>query len=113
MNPSDGKFRIGDLRQRIAIETPQRVSDGGGGADETWVLVANVWASLRPLSGNERLEADAVAGTVSHEVVMRYRDGLGGEQRLRLGDRLFDLRAVMDVDERHRYLRCLVEERDL
>ena len=112
MNTKNG-FRIGDLRQRISIEEPQRLSDGGGGADETWVLVAEVWASLRPLAGNERIEADAIAGTVTHEVVMRYRAGLGGGQRLRLGDRLFDLRAVLDVEERKRFLRCLVEERDL
>jgi SPP1 family predicted phage head-tail adaptor len=113
MNANSSGLRIGDLRHRIAIETPQRVSDGGGGAVETWDLVAEVWASMRPLSGTERSEADGLAGTVTHEVMMRHRDGLGGGQRLRLGDRIFDLRAVLNVDERHRFLRCLVEERDL
>jgi SPP1 family predicted phage head-tail adaptor len=112
MNGGD-EFRIGDMRQRIAIERPERSSDGGGGADEIWQLVAEVWARLRPLSGDERNEADALAGRVSHEVVLRYRDDLGPEQRFRFAARLFDIRAVLDIDERRRFLRCLVEERDL
>lgn len=112
MNANDD-IRIGDLRQRIAIEMPQRTSDGGGGASENWVLVAEIWARLHPLTGNERTEADGVAGSVSHELVMRYRNDVSPEHRFRLGARLFDIRAVLDVDERRRFLRCLIEERDL
>ncbi|MBU2582780.1 MAG: phage head closure protein [Alphaproteobacteria bacterium] len=107
------EIRIGDLRQRIAIEEPVRVGDGGGGAIESWIEVAQVWARLRPLSGAERTEADAVAGSVSHEAVLRYRSDLGPELRMRLGTRLFDIKAVFDIDERRRFLRCLIEERDL
>ena len=107
------EVRIGDLRQRLVLEEPSRVSDGGGGASETWVEVAQVWALLRPLSGQERTEADAVAGRVTHEVWMRFRDLVEPKMRLRMDTRLFDIRAVLDVDERHRFLRCFVEERDL
>ncbi|KUO65533.1 MAG: head-tail adaptor protein [Alphaproteobacteria bacterium BRH_c36] len=112
MNGTDD-IRIGDLRQRIVIEQPVRVGDGGGGALESWTEVGEVWARLRPLGGTERSEADAIAGSVSHEAVMRYRGDLGPELRLRLGTRVFDIRAVFDIDERRRFLRCLIEERDL
>lgn len=105
--------RIGDLRQRLALEQSARVADGGGGAVESWVELAQVWALLRPLSGQERLESDAVTGRVSHEVWLRHRDGVEPEMRFRLASRLFDIRAVLDVDERHRFLKCLVLERDL
>ncbi len=33
--------------------------------------------------------------------------------RLRERHRLFEIAAVIDVDERRRYLKCLCEERDL
>ncbi len=106
-------IRIGELRQRIVIEQPERIGDGGGGAVESWTELSEVWARLRPLSGVERTEADAIGGSVSHEVVMRYRSDVGPELRMRIGNRLFDIRVAFDIDERHRFLRCLLEERDL
>lgn len=107
------EIRIGELRQRVTIERPERASDGGGGATESWLAVAVVWARLRPMTGEEAAEADALVGRVSHEVVIRYRTDLVPEMRFRRGSRLFDIRAALDLDERKRFLRCLVEERDL
>ena len=112
MNDTDN-IRIGHLRQRISVERPVRTSDGGGGAAESWVLVAEVWAQIRPLSGSERAEADGLAGRVSHEVIMRYRDDVGPDDRIAFDGRLFDIRAALDVDERRRFLKCLAEERDI
>lgn len=109
----DERIRIGELRQRLSIEQPQRTGDGGGGASETWVGIGEVWARVRPLSGEERADADALAGVVSHEVVIRYRTDLAPEMHFRRGERLFDIRAVLDLDDNRRFLRCLVEEREL
>ncbi len=107
------KLRIGDLRQRLTLEMPSRTGDGGGGANETWVTVAELWAALRPLSGAERLEADSISGRVTHEVWIRHLSGVTPQMRFRLDTRLFDIRAVIDVEERNKFLRCQVEERDL
>ena len=107
------EIRIGDLRQRVIIEVPNRTSDGGGGADDAWVLVAEVWAYVKPLTGSEVVEADAIAGRVSHEVWMRHRDDVEPEMRFRMDDRVFDVRWVVNVDERDQFLKCFVEELDL
>lgn len=109
----EGEVRIGDLRQRVGIERAARVADGGGGADETWEMLAEVWAAVLPVTGGERFEADAIEARVTHEVWMRYRADVTPDMRLRLGSRLFDVRAVIDFEERHRFLKCLCEERDL
>ncbi len=106
-------IKIGNLRQRVSIEEPLRTGDGGGGAQESWVELAQVWAQIRPLNGSERAEADGIAGKVSHEIVMRFRADIAPEHRLFYDGRIFDIRAVLDLDERRRFLRCLVEERDL
>lgn len=105
--------RIGELRHRMRLEAVSRTPDGAGGADETWTIVAELWAALKPLSGQEGLEADRIAGHVTHEVVVRYRQGVVPAMRLVHGARAFDIRAVIDIEERRRFLRCLVEERDL
>jgi SPP1 family predicted phage head-tail adaptor len=99
------------MRHRLQLEAALETADGGGGVTRTWALAAEVWAALKPLAGDERVEADGVHGRVSHEVWIRYRAGVLADMRFRLGARVFEIRSVIDTGERHRFLRCMVEER--
>lgn len=103
--------KLGPMRHRLALEDATATPDGGGGASVTWSLVAEVWAALTPLSGREGVEADGLQGRVTHEIVLRHRAGISPRQRFRMGARVFDIKAVIDIGERHRFLRCLTEER--
>lgn len=107
------EVRIGDLRHRLALEQVTRQDDGSGGAEEIWVTVGELWAALRPISGQERDVSDQPAGRVSHEIWVRYRSGVKPEMRFRTGQRVFEVRAVIDAGERRQFLKCLAEERDL
>ena len=102
---------IGQMRKRIRIEVPQRVGDGIGGGFISWQLVDTVWAALEPLSGGEAVSAQRLAGSVSHEAWIRYRPGITPEMRLVFGIRRFDIRLVINHQERSRRLRLLLEER--
>jgi SPP1 family predicted phage head-tail adaptor len=102
---------IGDLRHRLVLEAPLATPDGGGGVTRTWALVAELWGAIRPHAGDETIEADGVTGRVSHEIWIRHRAGVMPEMRFALGARVFEIRAAIDSGERHRFLRCLVEER--
>ncbi len=90
------EFLPSELRHRLTLEQLQRVSDEGGGFTETWVEVATLFADLRPLTGIETVEADRLAGRVSHEVALRYRQGVVPAMRFRKGARVFH------IVERHR-----------
>lgn len=107
------EIRIGELRHRLVLEEVARVDDGAGGADETWSTVEELWAGIRPISGQEREVSDQLAGRVTHEIWVRYRAGVKPEMRFRAGGRVFEIRAVIDTSERRRFLKCLVEERNL
>lgn len=107
------QIEIGDLRHRVRIERAVRLPDGGGGWVMSWTHVADVWAAIWPRSTGEDLTLDRVASRARHEVWMRHREGIVPEMRLRLGTRTFDVRGVLDVEERGRWLKCIVEERDL
>jgi SPP1 family predicted phage head-tail adaptor len=102
---------IGELSHRFALQSPVRTADGGGGAAVTWALIAEVWGALRPVSGGESAEADGVSGRLKHEIWIRYRDGVLPEMRFVLGARVFEVRAAIAHGWRHRFLKCLVEER--
>lgn len=102
---------IGALDTRLMLQSPVRVSDGAGGASIGWTLIDEVWAHVRAVGGAERLEAEGLKGRVTHEVWVRYRDGVAPDMRFLLGPRALDIRAVLETAGRRRYLRCLCEER--
>jgi SPP1 family predicted phage head-tail adaptor len=102
---------IGALRRRLTLEAPVRTEGEGGTAAIAWSPVAQVWAAVAPLAGRETVAADAVTGRVTHEVRLRFRDGVRPEMRFAAGSRMFEIRAVLDEDERRRWLVCLCEER--
>jgi SPP1 family predicted phage head-tail adaptor len=107
------ELRPSDLRHRLTLEELSRVADEGGGFTESWITVATIFADPRPISGEERFEADRLAGSITHEVVLRYRAGVVPAMRLRKGARIFQILAVIDVEERRRWLKCWCEEREL
>lgn len=103
---------IGALRHRVVLQHAARTPDGGGGATESWSPVAELWAAVRPISGDERIAADALSGQLTHEVWVRHRAGVTPSMRFLIGSRILDIRAVIDADGRGR-LKCLCRERDL
>lgn len=104
---------IGSLRHRITIEYPVRASDGGGGALVAWMPLGPAWAAITPSTGAESIGAEAIAGHISHEIVMRHRNDIAPAMRIRLGPRTFEILAAIDVDERRRMLRCFAREERL
>jgi SPP1 family predicted phage head-tail adaptor len=107
------RVAIGALRHPLTLEAPARSAGEGGTATVVWSPVAQVWTAITPLNGREMVWADAVASRVTHEVRLRFRDGVHAEMRFTTGSRILDIRAVRDEGERHRWLVCLCEERGL
>lgn len=105
-------MNIALLRERLTLEQPVRAPDGGGGAAVTWQAVAELWAFVRPVSGDERLAHDQVSGRLTHEVWIRYRPGVLPAMRFTQGARIYEIAAVVEA-ERRRRLKCLCEERSL
>ena len=106
-------FLPNELCYRLTLEELEREADEGGGFTETWVEVATLSADLRPIGGGEGVEADRLAGRVTHEVSLRYRPGIVPAMRFRKDARLFHIVTVIDVEERRCWLKCLCEEREL
>jgi SPP1 family predicted phage head-tail adaptor len=103
-------MRIAALRDRLTLEQPVRTPDGGGGASTAWEPVAELWAHVRPLSGDERLLYDQIAVRLTHAVWLRRRAGIVPAMRLRQGERVYEIVAVLDTPNRI-HLNCLCEER--
>ncbi|MBX9592495.1 MAG: phage head closure protein [Hyphomonadaceae bacterium] len=105
-------MHIAAMRERVTLERPVRIADGGGGASVIWEAVTALWAQVRPITGEERLRHDQLAGRLTHEVFIRYRPGVLPAMRFRQEARILAIVAVVEVERRTR-LKCLCEERTL
>lgn len=94
-------MQAGKLRHRVTIQQPTSVTDSYGGQSQTWSDVATVWASVEPLSGNERWRAQQVQPGISHKVTLRYRAGINSSMRIVHEARNLNIDAVLNTDERN------------
>lgn len=103
--------RIGALRRRLRIEVPSLSAKEGGGAAVAWQSMGTMWAELIPLAGREVFQADGVSAIAMYEIRTRFRAEVTPEMRFVMGERVFEIRAVRDIEGRRRWLSCLCEER--
>jgi len=102
--------QAGRLRRRVTLEAPLDVADDMGGATRGWRLVAMLWAEIESLRGATRLAAGRLEQTITHRVMLRWRDDVTGAMRLRLGARVLLVHAARDPDERRARLVLDCEE---
>ena len=103
-------FGFGAYRQRLYVQQENPVADTGGGNVMSWTTINAVWASIEPVSGWERLQAGKLTGVITHRLRMRYDSALTPAMRFLFGTRIFNIRTILNVDERNRTLEILVEE---
>jgi SPP1 family predicted phage head-tail adaptor len=102
-------MRAGDLRHRVRIQKRSVVTDTFGAQSHVWTDVATVWADISPMSGRELLAAQAINVDISHVVTIRYQPQFASPKavaamRILYGERIFNISAPRDVDERHRQI---------
>ena len=95
---------IAELSERVRLERKTLTDDGAGGAVETWNLVVECWAAVRPMTGKEQEEAMRNEAELGYTVVMRYRQ-VSAADRLVWRGRPMNIRAVRDAGPRALYLR--------
>jgi SPP1 family predicted phage head-tail adaptor len=105
--------KIGDLRERIALQRESRSRDRAGGFVTSWLTVATVWARVSPMSTGERFMRSQMQAAASWRVTIRYRDDLSLSPsgfRVAWRGRAFDVRGIENGDEQQRFLDLACDE---
>lgn len=108
-----GASRPGRLRARLTLETPLDTPDGAGGFSRSWVGGPAFAADIVPVRAGEGEFGEGHAGLLTHRIIVRARTDIASGDRLRLGARVFEIRAIHDRDEDGRYLTCLTQETEI
>lgn len=96
--------RTGSLKQRVVFQREEQVSDGMGNTFPDWVDDFEAWANIQPISGNQRLQLDAVNQSVTHQVTIRHRpdESLQG-RRMKYNGREFNIHYHLNEGEERAY----------
>jgi len=92
-----------------------RQSDGAGGFSETWTALGVIWGEVSAGAGRKSSQGSAPLSAVSWKITVRnapidHPERPIPEQRLRDGNRIFNIHAVAERDLEGRYLTCFANE---
>lgn len=115
MNNKTNKMR--DLarvyRHKITIKEKTQILDPIGQPVEGWETKAVVYASIEPIRGKEYWDSNQVQNEISHRIKIRYIPGIDPSMRIFFRDRIFDIEAIKNFEEKDVELEILAVERKL
>ena len=103
-------MKIGTLRNAVEVQKVEEVQDELGQPVEIWKTLHTVWASISPITGREILDAGAERSDITARIVIRWFDGLNTKHRIKFGERIFDIKVVIDDKERTRQYNLMCKE---
>jgi SPP1 family predicted phage head-tail adaptor len=94
------------LRTPVTFQRKTRTPNGSGGWSETWGAISGsaARASVKGLSGFERIQSDRVNAETKERIVCRYFAGLRPDDRVIIEGRAHNITYINDVERRKRWL---------
>jgi SPP1 family predicted phage head-tail adaptor len=106
-------MRAGRLRHKIAVLEEIEVLDSNSGEVLlSWIETASVYGSIEPQSGKEYIQAQATQSDALVNVVIRYIPSITTKHRLSCNGKQYNIRSVLDRDERGKELNLVCSQRD-
>lgn len=97
-------MRAGQLRHRLALQSNTQTADDYGQLTDSWATYDTVWGSVKPLRGDELLQAQQMYANISHLVRVRYNGSILPTHRISHDSRILEINAILNTDERDREL---------
>lgn len=104
----------GKLRHKIILQRETKTEDNTGGFASVWADYKTLYGLIEPvtssLSAGEQLHAKQLESRISHRIYMRYFTDIKTDDRLSYNDREMQIRAIINVDERNKWLELHAQE---
>ncbi len=101
-------MKIGELSERVTLKRMLRgVPDGQGGYEpDTETTIATVWGKVEALSSSMRREADSKREERTHEITIRYRQGIAINDKAVVGSVDYRIVGIVPIGRRWLVLEC-------
>jgi SPP1 family predicted phage head-tail adaptor len=103
-------MRSGRLSKRISIESRNTTKTASGTPNGGWVQFVSVRASVVEKAGKENYEGDQNVARTTHEVRIRYCEGIKRSMRVVWNGRILNIHGFT-VDDKNREIVMHCEER--
>ena len=94
----------GKLRERITIQAPTVTRSAYGDEEVTWTDIATIWAAVWPRSGKEYFTSQQWQAEANIQIRIRFRKDINPGWRIKHGNNLYDIKAVICPEYRRRDL---------
>ncbi len=98
------------LRHKITIETSSESANSYGEAVQTWTTYATMKAAVEPLNGREYFSGQQTDAEINTRFRIRYVAGITSKMRIAFDSRTFDIKAVINDQERNKELTIMATE---
>ena len=101
---------ISGLTDRVQLQRRELTAETEGGHAEVFVPMTMLWARVTAIGAREAQTADGRAVSVSHTVVLRFRNDIKAGDRFVYRGRHLDVVSAEDLSGRKRFLGCRCTE---
>lgn len=95
-------MRAGRLRHRVVLQSRTTAQNAYGEQVVSWTNTGTYWAAVEPVTGKERFASGERVHEQDVRVVMRYVGEIDTTQRISFDSKVYDIKAVINKDERNR-----------
>lgn len=88
------------LNRRVLIQKRTTARDAAGQPVAGWQDIAEVWAAIRDLTGQQYIAAQATQNAVTSEITIRFIEGITAAMRVVHGADIYDVKDVQGQDRR-------------
>ncbi|WP_439240971.1 phage head closure protein [Lonepinella sp. BR2474] len=103
-------IKAGKYNKVITLQEQKQVMTDYGAVNIEWVDFKTVRASVEPLQGNEYFTSAQLHSETQLRIRIRYIDDVCSVMRVKYGNRVFSIIAVIDSKESHRELQLMCKE---
>lgn len=106
-------MRAGDYNKRAKISelvTGSPARDELGTPNTSWEEVTTVWCAIEPLSGRELFAQQQIQSEISVRIRIRYRDGISSGMKAEYNNKVYMIKNIIDIKEKHRELHLMCTE---
>jgi len=104
-------MHAGVLKEPVTFQRRTLASDGAGGQTESWDAItdAPTRAHVMPVGGSERYASDRTEAIVRLRLVTRYSTRLREGDRVKIRDRVHNIRFLDNVEFKDKWLQIDVD----
>lgn len=97
-------------RHYVAVQRLSSSKDEVGQIVEAWADVSYQWVNIMPLSSREYFNASGERATLTHKIFMWYGPDISTADRLKYGERVFDIDGIVNIREENKELELVCRE---